>query len=210
MRLFRRQLRAALRPVGGPDRPPHSRGRSHDHLTEPGRRSASISSAICRRGPDLQSDRRRDRRHPQCRHRQNSPPRSVAGAARGGAGASLPSTRPAPAAPVPAADAALISAQAPCAADGATRACRSRARSAVRCSNWRRASAAGRSAIPARRILPFAATKLWPASPTAPAMPAWRIGRRRGGALREQRGAAAAAQLGPAAWFACVCVPSCA
>ena len=63
---------------------------------------------------------------------------------------------------------------------------RSTRRNAARSPNWRKANAAGRSAIRARRISPFAATKRSRASPIAPAMPAWPIASRHGGALSER------------------------
>ena len=135
--------------------------------------------------PDLQSDRRRDRRHPQRRHRQNPPPRPVAGAARGCPGAFLPSTRPAPA-DLAAKPAVSLDRRA-----GARRRrrrsrrrCRSTARSAARCSRSRKTSATGRSAIRTPRILRFAATRRSPASHTAPVTPAWPIACRRGGVPR--------------------------
>ena len=195
----------SLCPVGGPEpAAAFYRGRpcQHDHChtpfsaysvpcaasfpLDPGADRATAQ--LCQRRSVLQPDRRRNRRHPQCSHRQNPSPRPGAGAANGGAGPFLPATRPAAAVvaatPVLAPDRLRNRRALPVTTWPRTR--RSTRRNAARSPNWRKANAIGRSAIHARRISPFAATKRSRASPIAPVMPAWPIGCRHGGALSRE------------------------
>ena len=137
---------------------------------------------------DVQPDRRRNRRHPQCHHRQDPSPRPQAAAVAGDAGADMPSPRG-----VPAFSPAQAAAADVCRSAIAGRRARERTRSGREHAallapelHQERENAAGRwpirSAITAARILSFAGTRRLGASPTAPAMPAWLTACRRGSA----------------------------